>query len=212
MHYSQIFLTTLSLAGLSLALPSTNPPQARDTRLTVGIPPNGVDCHTHSEDLHTLTNEMILDTMTNGAQIISKSYGTSKEANGTSVYFPALFQQQTFMSPAWPTFNAAAGCNLTQVEGVYYMPLWYPGTTQPALTGNTPSPNYPGVPITTDIVVFTSVLQGFVATGSLQFCGVLTNSDADQLTQGLFTDPFPTVFGPSLNTSPSGYRQCTANA
>ena len=96
------------------------------------------------------------------------------------------------------------------------MPLWYPGTTQPATTGSAPSPDYPGIPVTTDIVVFATVMQGSVATSQVQFCGVLTNSDVLDLDQdgdqALFSDPDPTLSGPTLNTAPSGYRQCVANA
>lgn len=213
MHYPQIFLTTLSLTTLSLALPSTNPPQARDDQSTVGIPPDGINCQTDSEGLHNLTADMIQTTMTTGAQIITQSYGTNKFDNGTIVYFPAPFNQTTFMNPSWPAFNAAPGCDLTQKD-IWYMPLWYPGTTQPDNTGTRPSPDYPGVPVTTDIVVFESVFQGFVATAQMQFCAVLTNSDAvgQNAELALFTDPDPTVQGFTLNTSPGGYRQCNANA
>ncbi len=209
MQFSQFLLNTLPLAGLSLALPSANPLQLRQGPLSVGVPAKGVNCETDKEPIHDLTSDMISTTMAAGADILQKSSGTNKYDNGTHVYFPAPFDQATFMNPSWPTLNVPAACDLNQK--VYYMPLWYPGTTQPATTGTMPSPEYPGIPVTTDIVLFTSVLQsGRVATGPVQFCAVLTNSDVlgfNQVGKALFE----MMSGPALNTSPSGYRQCIAN-
>ena len=215
MHRCQIFLITLSLAILSFAVPHDTAAPA-----PVGIPKTGLNCHTDKEPLHTLTHDMIQDTMTKGANILQKSFGTNKYTNGTYVYFPAEFNQQTFMSQTWPTFVGADGCDVNQKldpnldhKLLYYMPQWYPGTTQPDLTGNKPSPDYPGIPPTTDIVVFTPVYEGYHPTYQMQFCGVLTNSDVDQDNgkQALFTNPDPTRQGPQLNTNPSGYRQCNVN-
>ncbi|KAG8529617.1 uncharacterized protein KY384_006254 [Bacidia gigantensis] len=162
----------------------------------LGVPAGGVVCATANEKAHTLDANSI-------TQIVNQGVGS----------FQAALQTGNIMAQvvSWPKFfyadrmatGAIAGSQCDLSAGLLYMPISYPGTSAPKVwDAGDKAPV--GIP-STDIVVFQAPDPGGQKTAdgigwTSQYCGVLTNSDADTSVQ--------LVVGGTFNINPAGYHQC----
>ena len=190
----QSLLLTLSLAAFALAVP-TNPSPAllskRDDRYSTGIVPNGVNCATVNEPLHSFDSETLTEWVTAGLSFSSPDAAGQRLFSNT---FDASLQLNPAHGISW-----ADGCDPS--AGLYSYPISYPGTCSPRIYMNTNPPECEG-PITTDMVLFNVEFTYPLGTGrksatAAKYCAVVTNSEA-----------------PPAGNSPAiarEYRQCQNN-
>lgn len=189
-------LLLLPLLPLTFAAPAPGPSK-RDNQYTTGVVPQGVNCFTSNEPLHSISADTITNFVTAGMTAVGP------EAAGQRLY-DLTFDPSTQMSSTYPELRYAEGCD--PAAGLYAYPLVYEGTCEPRLYRSTNPPPCTG-PLTTDVVLFTVEITQPLGTprpsvtGS-KYCAVLTNSEARSPTDGGTPDNFAIE---------GGYRQCFNN-
>ena len=154
-----------------------------------GVIPQGVNCATVNEPLHSLS----ADTLTT---FIDVGISYANEQTRGQRLTRAEFDPSTQFNPHDHPVDWASGCDVA--AGLYAYPVYYEGTCLPKIYMNTNQIPCDG-PLTTDIVVFNVAFDGSRPV-SARYCATLTHSDAPEDTKNLDAYTF------------AGYRQCMNNA
>ncbi|KAL8871772.1 MAG: hypothetical protein Q9174_002469 [Haloplaca sp. 1 TL-2023] len=172
MPFLQTLFLASSLSAATFAAPSNL--VKRDREVT-GVVPQGVNCATANEPLHSLSADTLTEHVLAGINYA--------DPGSQGRLFPAEWDPATRINPAFLGITWAKGCN--PAEGLYQFPVAYEGGCLPRIFMSTSKQACDG-PETPDIVVFnvafspspaTSARKGSIAT-SAKYCGTFTNSDA----------------------------------
>ncbi|KAL8853098.1 MAG: hypothetical protein Q9221_001980 [Calogaya cf. arnoldii] len=199
-----LFLAT-SLSAVTHAAPSLLSTSTRATsshlrkREVSGVTPQGVNCATANEPLHSLSAEVISKAVESGT-----SYASPREDGYR--YLPHEFNPSEQLADPQTVASWAAGCDVT--KPLYYFPIGYGDKCFPQtrMKGAVPPPSCNGR-VTPDVVVFNAEYEmknwagipgpySNWVTRSANYCATLTNSDTPASGLGL---------------SFAKYRQCMNN-
>ena len=166
------------------SLPRSQPSRPDYSQFVTGLVPNGVNCATANEPLHSI------DSYTIAVYAFAGLQDVSSEINALWGLFPFIPDHQ--LSSTDHPVQWAQGCDPTST--LYHYPLVHDHSCATYLTsGTTPRTGCTGAN-TTDVVVF-SINDEDPTWELAVYCAVLTNSDASNVNR----------------SQRKGYRQCMNN-